>query len=374
MKITISPDSFKGSLSAKQAADIIAEAGYDVFGEIEIDQKPMADGGEGTVDALIFSTDGKRFHKEVKGPLGEQVEAYYGVHGSEQTAFVEVGNTAGLVQVPENKRNPFHTTSYGLGEIILEVVDQGYREIIIGLGGSATNDGGLGMLTALGAKFFDDSGVEVGVYGEDLLNVSQVDLSGLDERLFDIELKVASDVNNPLCGPNGASAVFGPQKGATVQQIKELDQAIGSYGSLVNEPIKDHPGAGAAGGLGFALLALGASLESGAELVGQTMGLEDTIKNSDFVVTGEGQSDHQTLYGKAPSYVAQLAKQYDKPVVLLSGAIDDPQLKLLDYFTSVFSIVNQPMTLQKAMNQVEQLLYNQSYQIFQFYKQVGESK
>ncbi|GEL77533.1 glycerate kinase [Tenuibacillus multivorans] len=376
MYVTVCPDSFKGSLSSKNAAKTIAKACHDVFPNAHVTQMPMADGGEGTIDALIYSTDGKRYEKSVTGPIGQPIESYFGVHGDGGTAFIEVGNTAGLIQVPEDDRNPYHTTSYGLGEMIQHVLDEGFNQIIVGLGGSATNDGGLGMLTALGAKFYDKNGQQVDYFGKDLFNIHNVDLSMLDPRLKDISIQVASDVDNPLCGERGASAIFGPQKGATNEQVQRLDQALDNYAALIEQEtgneIRNVPGAGAAGGLGFALMTVGSTLTSGAELVGQTMQLEESIAKSHLIITGEGQSDEQTLFGKAPSYVAQLAQKHHKPVVLISGSVDDPDLKLLDQFTATFSIMNMPMSLTDAMDQVEQLLYEQSIQVFNFYKTIGK--
>ena len=367
MRIVVCPDSFKGSLSAKRAAEMMTAACQQVNKEAEVFQKAMADGGEGTVEALVFATNGHYVHKDITGPLGEKIRASYGVHGNEPKAFIEVGNTAGLVQVPEEKRNPYETTSYGLGEMLRHVIDDGFQEVIVGLGGSATNDGGLGMLTALGVTFRDAQGKPVGMYGKDVLHVAEVDVSGIDPRLEQMTIQVASDVDNPLCGELGASAVFGPQKGATPSQVKELDQALDNYGTLLEKqfgrPLKTIEGAGAAGGLGVAFLAIGATLVSGASLVGETIQLEEAIQNSDLVMTGEGKSDVQTLYGKAPSYVASLAKKHKKPVLLLSGAIDDPEFRLNEVFSAVSSIMNKPMALHEAMAQAETLLYEQTVRV-----------
>ncbi|MDV2582755.1 glycerate kinase [Alkalibacillus haloalkaliphilus] len=364
MKITVSPDSFKGSLSAKQASNVIEQGCQTADPSVAIKKIPMADGGEGTVDALIYSTNGKRLHFEVTGPLGEPISTIMGESGVNHEALIEVASVCGLMQVPKEKQNPLFTTSYGLGELVKKALDVGYRQLLIGLGGSATNDGGLGMLQALGAKFYDENNHEVGFYGNDLQFVACVDLTNLDPRLEKCEIKVASDVENPLCGESGASHVFGPQKGASEQIVKQMDEALANYSQIVERELgqsyKHKQGAGAAGGLGFALMVIGGELTSGAQVVGEIARLEDEIKSSQLVVTGEGQSDFQTFYGKAPGYVAKLAQKYNVPCVLISGAIDDHDGKLRELFSGVFAITNQPMSLEECIENADQLLLQQT--------------
>lgn len=372
MKIVLAPDSFKGSLTAIEAAETMRRAILDVNGDYTVINKPMADGGEGTLDAILSSsTNGEKVTVSCTGPLGENIETTYAILKSKQ-AVIELASIAGLEQVPINKRNPDNTTTSGLGEVIRDAMDKGCTQIIIGLGGSATNDGGLGMLIALGMKAWDERGNQLDGFGTDLRQVRKVSFKELDSRLQKVDLKVASDVDNPLCGRRGASFVFGPQKGASQTQVSQYDLAMERYGSLIekqiNRELKNIPGAGAAGGLGFALLALNAELVSGAELLANTLQLERYIQNADLVITGEGKSDEQTLYGKAPGYVASLAVKHDVPVVLLSGSLDGNLDKLRSEFSGCFSIINKPMALDKCINQAESLLYEQTKQIIHFAK------
>eukprot|EP00130_Batrachochytrium_dendrobatidis_P008646 XP_006683521.1 hypothetical protein BATDEDRAFT_15179 [Batrachochytrium dendrobatidis JAM81] len=325
MKIILAPDSFKGSLTANQAAEIMKRAILDVDGNNTVINKPMADGGEGTLEAILSSTGGENITVSCTGALGGEIRTKYAILESKQ-AVIELASIAGLVQVPASKRNPDYTTTFGLGEVIRDALDKGCTSIIIGLGGSATNDGGLGMLIALGMKAWDERGNLLSGFGKDLNQVRKVSFKEIDPRLQEVKLTVASDVDNPLCGSRGASIVFGPQKGASQTQVFQYDKALDYYGSLIekemNRMLKNVPGAGAAGGVGFALLALNAELVSGAELLANTMHLEDYIQKADLVITGEGRSDEQTLYGKAPGFVASLAVKHDVPVVLLSGSLD----------------------------------------------------
>ncbi|PKR77087.1 glycerate kinase [Halalkalibacillus sediminis] len=370
--ITICPDSFKGSISAKKAAQVMEKACKQVLPVEEVVTKPMADGGEGTVDALIFATKSKRFHKEVTGPFGEKVQALYGWNDATKTAYIEIAEVAGLVSIPVEKRDPMKTTSYGLGELIIHALDNKAERVIVGLGGSATNDGGLGMLQALGAKFFSQQKLIGRGFGEDLLNVEEADLSGLDRRLQHTEISVATDVTNPLCGPEGASYIFGPQKGASSNEIAQLDDALNKFAEMVEKKsgheYSNAAGSGAAGGLGFALLVAGGKLVSGAELVSEIIKLEEEIMKSELVLTGEGQSDRQTLFGKAPGYVAGLANKHDVPVVVISGGIDDEDQELNKHFSGVFSIMERPMSVEESMERAEELLFNQTVRVLQFYK------
>lgn len=366
MKIVIAPDSFKGSLTATEVARTMREACLEAINDAEIEMIPMADGGEGTVEALVNATNGKWIVTNCTGPLGDEVETQYGILGNGTVVF-EVANTSGLPMVPVEKRNPFKTTSYGLGQLIIEALDQGRRSMIIGLGGSATNDGGLGLLHALGVRFYDKAGEVVGYYGEDLLKVKSVSLEHLDRRIFECNITIASDVDNPLCGEKGASAVFGPQKGATKEQVKILDEALKIYANLIEDKIKQGfqhtPGAGAAGGLGFALLTLGGQIEAGAEVVAKAVSLEDKLKSADVLITGEGQSDEQTLHGKAPAYVAKLSEPYGVKKILISGALGNGYQSLYTLFDGCFSITRGPIDLERCIEQASDLLHSQTFNV-----------
>lgn len=367
MNIVLAPDSFKGSLTAIEATSIMKKAILSLNKEDTIIEKPMADGGEGTVDALLAATKGKKIPINCTGPLGKKIATYYCIT-PEQTAIIEVANIAGLTQVPNNKRNPNNTTTYGLGEVIIDALGRNCNTFIIGLGGSATNDGGLGMLLALGMKAFCKNGKEICKFGRDLLEIEQIDLSGLDPRLKHASIKVACDVENPLTGEKGASAVYGPQKGLTPSQITQYDHALSRFSRLMesitnSDGLYKTPGAGAAGGLGFSLLILGAKLLSGAKLIGEASHIHDAVQQADLVITGEGLSDEQTLYGKAPGYIADVAKQYHVPVVLISGGLKGDLNPLLEKFSACFSIANKPLTVEECMEQAETLLYSQIKQV-----------
>ncbi|MBR7552579.1 glycerate kinase [Allobacillus sp. GCM10007491] len=366
MKIVLAPDSFKGSLSSSEVTQVMERAIKDVDHSYTVVSKPMADGGEGTIEAMLTSRKGKIVNVQCTGPLGEPIKSSYIVFDSNE-AVIELAEIAGLTLVPTSKRNPDYTTTYGLGEVILDAIDRGAKSIMIGLGGSATNDGGLGMLIALGMKARDKDGQPLSGYGLDLHHVHGICFEDLDKRLKDVDINVACDVTNPLCGARGASVVFGPQKGATDQQVKQYDQSLHQYAKIIEDNLgqsyQNIPGAGAAGGLGFALLMIGGQLESGAQQIGEAIHLEKEVQEADLVITGEGQSDEQTLYGKAPCYVASIANKHRVPVVLLSGSLSGEQKSLNDLFTSCFSIVNRPLTLGESMNEVETLLYEQTIQI-----------
>ncbi|NRF95898.1 glycerate kinase [Paenibacillus frigoriresistens] len=361
MHIVVAPDSYKGCLAASQVAFTIKNAWETVFPEAKIEMIPMADGGEGTIDALLFASRGIKVETCVTGPLMQQVVTQYGVLEDIATVVIEIAQVAGLLMVPEHQRNPMMTTSYGVGELLLQAMDQGYRRFIIGLGGSATNEGGLGMLKALGGIFLDSNGQNVSPIGASLKDIHTVNLSKLDARIRECTIIVASDVENTLCGPRGATFIFGPQKGAIKEQILELDASLCSYAQLIESEmglqLKDLPGAGAAGGLGFALLMLGAQMNSGARVVMEAAGLADQIKNADWVITGEGQSDYQTLYGKLPFHVAKLAKEHKAKAILISGGLGEGYERLYDYFVSCHSITLGPISLNESMLNAEKLLF-----------------
>lgn len=369
MKIVLAPDSFKGSLDAINIAKTMKKAILDMDGSFSVIMKPMADGGEGTLDAILTSADCEVRKVRCKGALGNDIETAYAIT-EDNEAIIELALIAGIVQVPEDKRNPDHTTTYGLGEVIKDALDQGCSSIVIGIGGSATNDGGLGMLLALGMEARDEDGNLLAGFGKDLHRLHQLSFDKMDPRIEDVKINVACDVDNPLYGNRGASVIFGPQKGATPEQVQEYDQSLEHFSKLVEQELGSSfgnvPGVGAAGGLGFGLYALGAELVSGAELLANTIHLEASIQDADLVFTGEGKSDEQTLFGKAPSYVAALAGKYNVPVILLSGSLDGNLQKLRDAFSGCFSIVNKPMTLKECMEQAESLLYEQTQQIMHY--------
>ncbi len=369
MNIILAPDSFKGSLTAMEVAKTMEKAILDLDRSHRVTLKPMADGGEGTSDALLASLSGKQITIDCTGPLGDKISTNYVMLDSKE-AVIELANIAGLVQVPLEKRNPDVTTTYGVGEIILDALEKGSTSIILGIGGSATNDGGLGMLLALGMEAWDKEGSPVAGFGKDLHKINRISFKNLDKRMQNIDIKVACDVRNPLCGENGASVVYGPQKGANKQQVSIYDQSLNRYASLIEEivgsPLKEEPGAGAAGGMGFALLAIGAQLVSGAELLASTMHLEEAIQHADLVITGEGQSDNQTLFGKAPGHVALLAKKHHVTAILLSGSLVGDLDALRERFSGCFSIINKPLTLEESMKEAKNLLYEQTKQIIHF--------
>lgn len=372
MKIIVAPDSYKGSLSANEVAEIIEKGINRSIPSAEVILKPMSDGGEGMLDGLIEALDGEKIELTCKGPLGNEITTHYGVI-NEDTAIIEIAEICGLTLVPKTKRNPENTTTFGVGEAIIDSLDRNIKKIIIGLGGSATNDGGYGMLNALGIKGLDSTGKRLNIFGSDLYNLDDIDWSNLDPRLKDTSIVVANDVNNPLCGKEGASYTYGEQKGATKEQIIKLDQAIFKYAKLIEEDkkkeFKSEEGSGAAGGLGFGLLAIDAYLTSGAELIANKLNIESSIASADLVITGEGKSDEQTLHGKAPIYVSRLANKYNIPSMLISGSVENDNVELAKSFTSMFSIINEPMTVDEAMNNAKSLLYNQVVQIMRLINQ-----
>ncbi|MCD5323329.1 MULTISPECIES: glycerate kinase [Pontibacillus] len=371
MKIVIAPDSFKGSLASSEVAQHVARAFKDVHPELTVIQKPMADGGEGTIDALAAATDHKRQFIRLTGPLGDPIESSYLILGDD-TVVIEAASVLGLTLVPSDQRNPEETTSTGLGEAIVNALDHGYRKFMIALGGSSTNDGGLGILQALGLTVQDNNGKEVGSFGKDLYQIDSVNKSTLDPRLKDCTFKIACDVSNPLTGSNGASHVYGPQKGASKEQVKKLDEALDKWGRLLDKSMMDTPGAGAAGGLGFSFLTLEGDLESGAHLVSEAIKLEEAIKDADLLITGEGKSDEQTLHGKAPAYVADLGADYGVPTILLSGSIEGDRDALRGKFMSSFSIVPSIISLDDCMKYASDYLYDTSVEVARLWGHILE--
>lgn len=355
MKIVIAPDSFKESLSALQVAQAIERGFKEIYPQADYIKLPMADGGEGTVESLVAATGGKRIVCIVTDPLGQPVEASFGLLGDGKTAVIEMAAASGLHLVPVKQRNPLITTSYGTGELILAALKQGVHKLILGIGGSATNDGGAGMMQALGANLLDGDSRILPFGGAALTRLEGIDLTNLDPRLRQIELTVACDVNSPLCGEQGASAVFGPQKGATPEMVKLLDSALRHYGmkieSLTGKSVIDAAGAGAAGGMGAALLGcLGARLQPGIELVIETLQLEEAIQGADLVITGEGRLDSQTLYGKTPIGVARVAKKFGIPTIALVGGMSrDYHVVHQHGLDAVFSIIPEACSLADAL-------------------------
>jgi len=362
MKIIVAPDSFKGSLTAVEVSDAIGQGVREIFPEAEIVKIPMADGGDGTVQCLVNATGGEILREKVKDPLGNEVLASYGILGDKKTAVIEMAEASGLTLVPENKRNPLITTTYGTGQLIKAALDQGCRKMIIGIGGSATNDGGAGMVQALGVKLLDKDEEEVGFGGGELKNITKIDINYMDERLSNTKVLVASDVSNPLCGPKGASWIYGPQKGATPEIIEELDESLAHFAEIVkrdlNKDVKDIPGAGAAGGLGASLMAfLNAELKPGIDIVIEIVKLEQAIKDADLVITGEGKIDSQTIYGKAPIGVAKIAKKYNIPVIAVAAIIGDDADIVHQYgIDNLIKVSEPPMSLTEPKSKKVRLI------------------
>ena len=326
MKIVIAPDSYKESLSALEVASAI-EAGFrEIFPEADYVKIPVADGGEGTVEAMVAATQGNIVRLTVTGPLGKPVEAFYGLSGDERTAFIEMAAASGLELVPAAQRDPLITTSFGTGELLKDALDRGVDHIIIGIGGSATNDGGSGMMQALGAHLLDEHGKEIAYGGGALPQLARIDIEQLDPRIKQCRFEVACDVSNPLTGEKGASAIFGPQKGATPELVQQLDKALEHYATLIHRDLDIDvlhiDGGGAAGGMGAALHAFcQAELRSGIEIVTEALGLAEQVKDADLVITGEGRIDSQSINGKVPIGVAKVAKQFNKPVIGIAGSL-----------------------------------------------------
>jgi len=369
MKIVIAPDSYKESLSATQVAQAIEKGFREIFPDAHYVSVPVADGGEGTVEAMIAATQGTIHSARVTGPLGEPVAACWGSSGDGATAFIEMAAASGLALVAPELRNPLITTSRGTGELILQALNKGASNIIIGIGGSATNDGGAGMVQALGARLMDANGKEIGHGGGSLISLNHIDLSGLDPRLQECTIRVACDVTNPLTGESGASRIFGPQKGATEAMIVELDRSLEHFADVIKKDlhidVKRVPGSGAAGGMGAALMAfLGAELRSGIEIVTQALNLEEHIHDCTLVVTGEGRIDSQSIHGKVPVGVAQVAKKYHKPVIGIAGSLTSDVGVVHQYgIDAVFSVLTTIGTMEEAFRSAFDNIYRASRNI-----------
>lgn len=366
MKIILAPDSFKDSLSSIDVCAILAAAARQELGDVEIRSFPMGDGGEGTLDAVLAATGGRRETRLVRDPLGWPVEASFALL-PDGAAFVEMAQASGLERLSQDERNPLMTSTYGTGQLILAALDAGCRKITVGIGGSATTDGGAGMAVALGARLVNGDGREVDGRGGDLRKIARVELDGLDRRLRDCEFRVASDVTNPLCGPKGTAAVFGPQKGATPSMVAELEAGMAHWAELLagGEPNAREKGDGAAGGLGFGLRVLcGATMMSGARLLAEMTGLPQAMDGAALVVTGEGRTDGQTLSGKLPAVVASYARERGVPCILISGALEGDAAALRDMFTACFGCVSKVCSLEEALRDARQSLSSVAGSVF----------
>lgn len=358
MKVVIAIDSLKGSLSSMEAGTAIKDGILAAKPDAEVIVKPLADGGEGTTDALIEGMNGERIDLTVTGPMHTPVDAYYGYLKDTNTAVMEMASAAGITLVPDSEKNPLLATSYGVGEMINDAIQRGCRNFIIGIGGSVTNDGGIGMLKALGVRFLDENGEDAGEGGQSLAKVARIDVSGMNPLLKECHIQIACDVNNPLCGENGSTYVYGPQKGVTEDMKKTLDEAMAHFARVTSETLENDymntPGAGAAGGLGYAFLAYtGAALTPGIELILDAVGLEEELSGADVVVTGEGRLDFQTAMGKAPVGVARLAKKYNAKVIAFAGSVTKEATACnKEGIDAFFPILRSVCTLAEAMDPV----------------------
>ena len=378
-KIVAAIDSFKGSLTTFEAGEAVKEAAEKVYSDVTTVISPIADGGEGTVEAVISAAKGELVETTVCNPLGKKIRSNFGYIPKTKTAVIEMSAAAGITLISENERNPMDTTTYGVGEMILDAISRGCRRFIIGIGGSATNDGGIGMLTALGFEFSDKNGKQVPLGAKGLKDIAVIRTENAVKELKECSFCVACDVKNVLCGKEGCSAVYGPQKGATPEMIGEMDLWLENYARLTKKIIPDSdanaPGAGAAGGMGFAFLAyLNAAMVPGIELVIGETGLERHIKDADLVVTGEGRLDGQSYMGKAPIGVAKLAKKYGKPVIAFSGCVTDDAVLCNEHgIDAFFPILRKPCTLQEAMNKdnAYKNLRDTAFQVFGLIKTIN---
>lgn len=376
MHVLIAVDSFKGSLSSQHAGEAITKGIHRVFPKATTYVLPMADGGEGTVEALVRARQGRILKTEVTSPLGESIEGFLG-ELPDGVVILEMAAASGLPLVSPEKRNPLVTTTWGTGDLIKKAMDLGARDIILGIGGSATNDGGAGMAQALGVKLLDVEGKELKPGGGELGRLARIDLSQVDPRLKNTKITVMCDVENPLCGSQGASTVFGPQKGATPQMVQILDRNLEHYAQIIKEQLgldlKDVPGAGAAGGLGAGLLAFtGAELKTGVETILDTVKFDQMLEQADLVITGEGRIDKQSLYGKVPMGVAKRAVKQAKPVLAIVGSIGPGAEALYAHgLSSIVSIVNGPMTLENSMEQAYELTIEATERAFRIL-QIGQ--
>lgn len=374
MKIIIAPDSFKDSLSAEGVAQAIAQGLAEAWPEAQVLQCPMADGGEGTVESVLAACQGQLRSTRVQGPLGSEVQARWGWLASSHTAIIEMAEASGLQLVPPGQRDACHSSTFGTGELIQAALDAGARRIILAIGGSATNDGGAGALQALGLKLLDRRGQVLPRGGLALADLASIELEAMDPRLAQVRFEIAADVNNPLCGEQGASAIFGPQKGASAQQVEALDQALGHFADLCAQvlprDVRDEPGSGAAGGLGFAAKAfLGARFRPGVEVVAELVGLEQAVRGADLVITGEGRFDAQTLRGKTPFGVARIARQQGVPVIVIAGTLGEGYQQMYAHgVDAAFALTSGPMSLEQACAEAPRLLRERAVDIARLWR------
>ena len=379
MKIVIAPDSFKESLTALEVAEAIEAGLKKVLPDAEYVKVPMADGGEGTVQSLVDATEGRLISAEVCAPLGNKVKAEFGLSGDGRTAIIEMAAASGLHLVPPEARNPLRTTSYGTGELILAALAEGVEKIIVGIGGSATNDGGAGMLQALGALLLDAHHQPIGAGGGCLQDLAAIDLSGLDKRLAGVEIVVACDVDNPMCGEKGASAVFGPQKGATPEMVQALDSGLQHFADIAARDlgldIQSPAGAGAAGGMGGGVLLLpDARLQAGVQIVMEAVKLAEKVQDADLVITGEGRMDAQSVHGKTPIGVAHTAKAFGKPVIAIVGCLrEDYEVVYAQGIDAVFPIIRQLGSLEEILQHGRDNLVSAAQNVARIY-QMGISR
>lgn len=378
MRIVTAINSFKGSASAQKAAESIERGIKSVFPDAVVINYPLADGEEGLVEAILAICDGEKRTVIVKDPLGREIQGFYGLLKN-GTAVIEMAAASGLLLLFEEERNPWLTSTYGTGQLILAALDAGAKEIMLGLGGSATNDGGMGMAKALGIRFYDENHVELQGVGGDLEKVTTIDVTGKDKRLEKIAIRMACDVTNPLCGEEGASHIFAGQKGADEGMRNRLDAGMMNYARIIKLvsgiDFSNKAGAGAAGGLGVPLLAFfNAETASGIELVLDTLQMDEDLAKADLVITGEGRLDGQTLFGKAPIGVAKRAKKYGKPVIALTGSIGNGYRDVYQGgIDAVFAIQNGPCTLEESMNNTEFLLEECAHRIMKFYQTIKKA-
>lgn len=362
MKIIAAPDSFKGSLTAIKASEAIEEGVRSVFKDAEVLKVPIADGGEGTVDAITAAVNGETIYKNVHGPMGSTVKAKMALIDNGNTAVIEMAEASGITLVPDGKKNPLKATTYGTGELIMEAINRGCSRIVIGIGGSATNDCGAGMAQALGYQILNVDGNETGFGGGELSKVESIIISPIKNKIDSLDIVVACDVNNPLCGETGASKIYGPQKGATPEMVETLDKNLmhfaGKLKNCLGRDVKDVPGAGAAGGLGAGLMAfLNARLVPGIELILKTVDFEGKVKDADLVITGEGRVDRQSAFGKVPMGIGRASKKYNVPVIAIGGSIGEGAEALYDVgVDAICSIVPRPMDLKHCMENSYTLL------------------
>ncbi|NCG34839.1 MAG: glycerate kinase [Dehalococcoidales bacterium] len=369
-KILISPQEYKESLTGIEVAKAMKQGILEVNKNIEIELAPVADGGDGTLRTMVDVTNGKIISKEVENPIGNIINSEWGKLGDNKTAVIEMAKASGLALLKDDQKSAINTSTFGTGQLFKDALDSGIKNFIVGIGGSATNDGGAGFISALGAKLLDDNNSEVKPSGANLNKISKIDLSDFDKRIKDITVNVACDVNNPMCGENGASAIFGPQKGASKSDIKMLDSNLLYWSEIIkaqfSKDILNVPGSGAAGGLGGGLMAfVNAQLSSGADIILNSLNYDNKLKGVDLVIVGEGQTDKSTQFNKSPVAVAERAKKLGIPVVCISGSLGDGYLessvKGIDAF---FSIVNKPMSLDIALNNAYDLISKSTKEIY----------